>query len=334
MTSAGNWNRENTKPKNYNADLSIKQAARILVLGSRDDPTMVRVFEDETKLPDQTTIVGVGTKRDDFDWDALRREPPTVILVTTKGIKDLLAELLTTPELASSIQWVHAKSAGIEHCTSPALAASTVVMSNAKGHFSSTLADILELRGATMGIVGYGDIGRATAKLAHAYGMKVIALKRRRVLDDDKDAYCEKIYCASQDPTALNTVCAESDYIYVAAPLTPETEGLIGTDQLAVMKSNAVLINVGRGPVLDEKAVIDALTMAKIKGAALDVFEQEPLPADSPLWKLKNVLLSPHNMDQTDSFQHEATDFFLDENLPRFLRGLPLYNVVDKAAGY
>ncbi|CAB9511999.1 Glyoxylate/hydroxypyruvate reductase [Seminavis robusta] len=363
MTSAGNWNRENTKPKNYNADLSIKQAARILVLGSRDDPTMVRVFEDETKLPDQTTIVGVGTKRDDFDWDALRREPPTVILVTTKGIKDLLAELLTTPEFASSIQWVHAKSAGIEHCTSPALAASTVVMSNAKGHFSSTLAEygmmacsyfakdlprllqqqqdsnwekysILELRGATMGIVGYGDIGRATAKLAHAYGMKVIALKRRRVLDDDKDAYCEKIYCASQDPTALNTVCAESDYIYVAAPLTPETEGLIGKDQLAVMKSNAVLINVGRGPVLDEKAVIDALTMGRIKGAALDVFEQEPLPADSPLWKLKNVLLSPHNMDQTDSFQHEATDFFLDENLPRFLRGLPLYNVVDKAAGY
>jgi phosphoglycerate dehydrogenase-like enzyme len=321
--SAGNWNRENTKAKDYDRDLPITNPALILVLGRRDDESNSRMF-DESQWPANTSVVGAGICREDFDWEALRQNPPTVVLVAAKGesVRELLAELLTSQEFASSIRWVHSRMAGIENCTSDALAISSVTMTNARGHFSSTLAEygmmacsyfakdlprllqqqrdqawkkynILELRGATLGIVGYGDIGMATAKLAHAYGMKVIALKRKRSPDSDKDPYCAVVYYSQDDPSALNRVCAESDYLYVAAPLTPQTKGLIGKDQLRCMKPTTVIINVGRGPVIDEEALIEALNSAAIKGAALDVFTVEPLPVDSPLWKMNNVLLSP-----------------------------------------
>jgi phosphoglycerate dehydrogenase-like enzyme len=321
--SAGNWNRENTIAKDYDSDLPITKPARILVLGPRDDASNARMF-DEGQWPANTSIVGAGICPEDFDWDFLRQNPPTVVLVAAKGesIRELLAELLTSEVFASSIHWVHVRSAGIEHCTSDALAASPVTMTNARGHFSSTLAEygmmacsyfakdlprllqqqrdqnwkkfnILELRGATVGIVGYGDIGMATAKLAHAYGMKVVALKRKRSPESNKDPYCAEVYYSQDDPSALNRLCAESDYIYVAAPLTTQTKGLIGKDQLQRMKPSAVLINVGRGPVIDEEALIEALNAGAIKGAGLDVFTSEPLSADSPLWNMTNVLLSP-----------------------------------------
>jgi len=358
MTSAGDWNRETSKPRDYDASLPITQEARIVVLGDPKDATNARTF-DKSQWPTNAQVIATGTRKEELNWDQFKETPPTVVLVTSKGTRELLAELLT--EFKDSIQWVHARSAGIEHCTSETLAASSVVMSNAKGHFSSTLAEygmlacgyfakdfprllknqkdanwekysVLELRGATMGIVGYGDIGQATARLAKAYGMKVIALKRKR--RDTEDPVCDEIYYSQENPQALNQLCAASDYIYVATPLTPETTGLIGKEQFETMKPSTVLINVGRGPVIDEEAMIEALKAKKIKGAGLDVFAVEPLPSDSPLWKLNNVLVSPHNMDQTDTFMQEGTDFFWDENLPRFLRGLPLYNVVDKAAGY
>jgi phosphoglycerate dehydrogenase-like enzyme len=134
------------------------------------------------------------------------------------------------------------------------------------------------------------------ARLAKAYGMNVIALKRkRRDTNTENDPFCDVIYYSQEEAEdqALNRLCAASDYIFVAAPLTPETTKLIGKEQFDVMKSTAVIINVGRGPVIDEEAMIEALKNQRIKGAGLDVFTVEPLPADSPLWKLHNVLLSP-----------------------------------------
>jgi phosphoglycerate dehydrogenase-like enzyme len=185
-----------------------------------------------------------------------------------------------------------------------------------------------------MGIVGYGDIGRATARLAKAYGMKVLALSRQQQRRDDDPYVDERIA-----PSDLNRLMAESDYVFCALPLTETTRGYIAKEQFDAAKPGCVFINVGRGPAIDEEALIQALQpngggVRRLKGAALDVVTIEPLPADSPLWTMDNVLLSPHNTDYTATSQSESTHFFVHTQLPRFVRGLPLYNPVDPAAGY
>jgi phosphoglycerate dehydrogenase-like enzyme len=123
------------------------------------------------------------------------------------------------------------------------------------------------------------------------------------------------------------------DFVVAAAPATPETRGMIGAAQLAAMKPSAVVINIGRGPVIDEPALIAALESNRIRGAALDVFDVEPLPEGHPFYKLRNVLLSPHSADHTPGWRESAFQFFLD-NFARFKKGEPLENVVDKHAGY
>lgn len=323
-SSAGDWNRETSQHLDYDPSAPLIQHARIIVLGDPDDSTNARLYEEQ-----KDSIVGIGKKASDFDFEKLNQTPPNVVYISTSDIRDLLSKLLI--EFNDSILWVHARSAGIEYCTSAALAQSPVTMTNAKGHYSSTLSEygimacsyfakdlprllqqqresnwekycILELRGATLGIVGLGDIGTATAKLAQAYGMKVVGLKRTRKKSsglgssskNDNNYYCNDIYYTDEKPNALNELCAISDYLYVATPLTPMTKGMIGKAQLDAMKTSGVIINVGRGPVIDEQALIEALRTNSIKGAALDVTTVEPLPKDSPLWQMKNVLLSPY----------------------------------------
>jgi len=134
-------------------------------------------------------------------------------------------------------------------------------------------------------------------------------------------------------PEGLLEMLSRSDYVVVAAPLTPETRGMIGAKEFAAMKPGAVIVNVGRGPVIDEAAMIRALTERRVKGAALDVFEREPLPADHPFYELENVLLSPHCADQTAGWEANAMRFFLTQ-FERFRKGEPLLNVVDKKRGY
>ncbi len=197
-----------------------------------------------------------------------------------------------------------------------------------------------ELRDTTIGIVGYGSIGRETARLARAFGMRVLALKRQvdQVIDDGwrlpnvGDAageYVARLFAPDQLPLML----AECDYVLIAAPLTPETRGLIGPAELQSMKREAIIINVARGGVIDEAALIDALRTGLIGGAALDVFEQEPLPADSPLWHLPNVIISPHVSGFTPHYDERAMALFA-ENLRRYVAGEPLLNVVDVRRGY
>jgi phosphoglycerate dehydrogenase-like enzyme len=197
-----------------------------------------------------------------------------------------------------------------------------------------------ELRDATIGIVGYGSIGRETARLGRAFGLRVLALKRHvDHLSDDGwrlpnvgDAageYAARLYA----PDQLRAMLAECDYVVVTAPLTPETRGLLGAAEFQVMKREAVIINVARGGVIDEVAMIDALRTQMIGGAALDVFEQEPLPTDSPLWQLPNVILSPHVSGFTPHYDERAMALFA-ENLRRYMAGKALLNVVDVQRGY
>jgi phosphoglycerate dehydrogenase-like enzyme len=184
------------------------------------------------------------------------------------------------------------------------------------------------LNGRTLGIIGYGAIGSAAAERARPFGMK-IAVLRRHPSRSAADALVDKSY----GPAQLHDLMAASDYLLLAAPLTPATRGLVGAAELAAMKPSAVVINVGRGPVIDEAALIGALESNRIRGAALDVFNTEPLPAGHPFWTLPNVLLSPHTADRVDGFLDPALDCFLD-NMERFRTGEPLRNLVDKHAGY
>jgi phosphoglycerate dehydrogenase-like enzyme len=197
-----------------------------------------------------------------------------------------------------------------------------------------------ELRGAIVGIVGYGSIGREVGRLAKAFGMRVLALKRRAGQTEDAGwrlpglgdpalEHVDRLLSRDELPALLG----ESDYVVLSLPLTPETRGMIGAAELGQMKHSAVLINVARGDLVDEAALVEALQEGKIGGAALDVFSQEPLPADSPLWRLPNVLLSPHAADVNAHYDARAIELFA-ENLRRYLDGRPLLNVVDLAQGY
>ena len=248
-------------------------------------------------LPEGAELLQIGTTLSDFDLPMLEQAGVNTVFVSHPLAREPLAQLL---DALPSIEWIHTRSAGIDFCHSDALAAwEGGIMTNAKGQFSSTLAEytmaacsyfakdfnrlrrshknkqwdqypVQELRGATLGIVGYGDIGRATAKLAKAYGMKVVGLRRHPAPDE----FADEMLDASTE--SLNKMFAESDYILCAMPLTPATKGIIGAEQFAVAKKGSVFINVGRGPVVDEGALIAALQQqqdnGRLKGAGLDVF--------------------------------------------------------------
>ncbi len=185
-----------------------------------------------------------------------------------------------------------------------------------------------ELDGATLGIIGLGAIGRYVGRLGRAFGMRIIATRRSAspgASDPDADLLVP--------PNRLDDLLGASDFVVVSVPATAQTQHLIGARELHAMRRDAFLINISRGSAIDEPALIAALSDGTIAGAGLDVFEEEPLPADSPLWRLPNVILSPHLAGNTDQYSRRFTDLFL-ENLARFRAGEPLRNVVDVARGY
>jgi phosphoglycerate dehydrogenase-like enzyme len=249
---------------------------------------------------------------------------------------------------------VHALAAGLDSLLFPDLVESPHPLTNSRGVFAPSLGefcvagmlwfakdlrrmlrqqeavhwepfDVGMIEGATLGIVGYGSIGREAAKRARAFGMRVLAVRTR----PEPDPFAHSVYSTAE----MNSVIERSDYLLVSAPLTPETHHLIGEEQLALLPPDSVVINLGRGPVIDEAALARFLEQKRLRGAVLDVFETEPLPPSSPFWKLENVLLSPHCADHTPGWLESAVDLFV-ENFGRFLRGAPLENVVDKKRGY
>jgi phosphoglycerate dehydrogenase-like enzyme len=357
------WNREESKSGQASMVLdmspeSIQKEARIICLSGDADAANNPLLG---KLPFGTRLLHVGSQSTDFP-DRLIDESPNVVFVSPSCPH---ARLILPLVLAKfpTIEWIHVRSAGIDFLESdelPYVAKKGIIMTNAKGQFSSSLAEyammacsyfakdiprllknkraklwddfeIEELRGKTMGIVGYGDIGRATAKLASVYGMKVIAL-RRNPEKSEFDPVCDEVLGTGR--LSLQKLMSVSDYVVCSAPSTVETRGMVNEDAFKASKKNQVFINLGRGPVVDEEALVVALKNGTLRGAALDVFATEPLPAGSALWDLDQVLISPHNMDKTATFMHEATEFFVHENLPRFMLGHSLLNKVDISLGY
>ncbi len=186
-----------------------------------------------------------------------------------------------------------------------------------------------DLRGQTLGIIGMGKIGAEIARLGHAFGMSVIGTKRDMTGVDPATLNLDTLYPLSD----LHTLLAQSEYLIMVAPHTPETENMLGAAELARLPAGAFLINIGRGATVDETALIEALRSGHISGAALDVFAEEPLPVESPLWDMPNVLVSPHSASTSDRENERIIDLFVD-NLRRYLDDKPLRNVLDVEALY
>ncbi len=185
-----------------------------------------------------------------------------------------------------------------------------------------------ELEGATLLVIGLGAIGRRIAQLGHAFGMRTLAI-RRSVAPGATDPDADVI--APMD--SLDTLLPEADYIVIATPSTAETRGLISAKRLARVKPTAMLINIARGEIIEEPALIAALTSGKLGAAALDVTAREPLPPDDPLWSTPNLFISPHLSGLTPRYSQRLTDILLD-NIARYREGRPMRNHVQPARGY
>lgn len=317
----------------------------VCVLAPPDDSSL-RVLRP---APEGVRFV-IGNRLEDLE--AAAPEAEAVCLVF--GGRGLLEPVFAR---APKLRWVHTGWAGLDGTLFPALVESDVVMTNSRGVFSASLGEfamlgvlffakdlrrmlasqaaarwepyeVEELRGRSLGILGYGDIGRAVASRAKGLGLRVLAL-RRDAAASHGDPFVDEVV---QTERRLELI-ARCDYVVLSLPGTPDTRGLFGAGEIAAMKPNAVLVNVGRGSTVDQPALVAALAARRIRGAALDVFAEEPLPAGHPLWRLDNVLVSPHTADRTASWRDEAMQLFL-ENLARYRRGERLVNVVDKARGY
>jgi phosphoglycerate dehydrogenase-like enzyme len=293
------------------------------------------------------------------DQAELEQAAGTAEIIVMSGEAGKSLDLPRIWQHATSVRWVHSLSAGVERLLFPALVDSSVPLTNARGVYKRSLAEFAllgilyhtkrvprllhqQLRhewlqftvqatsDRVLGIVGYGETGRECALLAAALGMKIHAL-RRNPSKSDHDPLLDRSF----GPEQLQQMLSGIDVLLCAAPLTAATHHLIGPAQFAALKPGAILINLGRGPVVDEAALIAALQSGRLLGASLDVFEQEPLPASSPLWGMENVLISPHCTDWTEQpAALELTVRFFLENFERYRRGEPLQHLVDKRAGY
>jgi len=186
--------------------------------------------------------------------------------------------------------------------------------------------DVIELAGKTMVLIGVGAIGKRTAEIAKAFGMRVLGVRR----NPGKSEKCvEKMF----EPSQLREVLPQADFLVLTIPLTNETRGIIGEQELKLLPKTAYIINIGRGGTIQEPYLIQALQEGWIAGAGLDVFENEPLAPDSPLWGLDKVILTPHYAGKTPHYAERAIEIFI-QNLKRYQSAQPLINVVDKRLGY
>lgn len=279
--------------------------------------------------------------------DALKKAAAQAEIWFGSGLEpDVFAE-------ARGLRWVQATVAGVDRLLYPALAQSDVLLTNVRGMHADTIGDhvmmgilalarnlprlvhqqaaarwmpvpVAELAGDTLAVIGLGAIGQAIARRAGAFGMRVIGTRRT----PQPTPHVDVVF----GPEDLETVLRQSRWVVLACPLTAETQGLIGEEQLNLL-AGGYLINIGRGALVDEAALTEALRDGRLAGAFLDVFEEEPLPETSPLWRLPNVLITPHMAGQQRDYAGRAVDIFVD-NLIRYRQGRPLRNLVDKQAGY
>ncbi|MFP4222757.1 MAG: D-2-hydroxyacid dehydrogenase [Phycisphaeraceae bacterium] len=284
------------------------------------------------------------TKKDRPDYPARLAEAE--IVVGWPDIGDLPG--------AKNLRWLQLASAGAEKYA--AALDESVHLTNASGVFGGPMAEHVfalmlglvrriptmvraqpeahwrwkggcgEVAGTTCGILGLGDIGRAVARRARAFDMRVLAVKRT---PGRTPQGVEAVW----DLSGLDRLIAEADHLVVTLPGTEHTRHLVSRDRLFAMKRGSFIYNVGRGSVIDEAAMIDALQAGHLAGAGLDVFETEPLPPESPLWRMENVIVSPHRSGNTPHYHERVGEIFLD-NLARYLEGEPLRNEVSRKWGY
>lgn len=331
------------------------------------------------RLPPEWELVVISDATDGSGDGAARVSPQVLAAIPDAEIYfgyGIPPELL---EAGDRLEWVHSGAAGVGSSLTPAMLESTVVFTNSAGvhappmaetvmamllHFGRGLdlavqakarsewtkepyytagAPLGELSDATVGIIGFGGIGREVARRVASLGARVIAVKRTPARPGEANlkpvvgggvlgSRIEMVWGAS----GLDAVYRESDAIVVAAPDTPETRGMVDESAFRRMKEGAVLVNVARGRLVDEDALVRALEEGRIRGAGLDVFVEEPLPSDHPLWDLPNVVITPHVSAVTRGFWRRETDLIL-RNLDRYMKGDPVdawENVVDKKAGY
>jgi D-2-hydroxyacid dehydrogenase (NADP+) len=288
------------------------------------------------------------------DRDEIRRRLPEADVAFASYVdRDAFAS-------ATRLKWVQSPAVGVGRLMYPELLASAVILTSARGIRARSMAEHVigvtialarvlpatiraqaahrwaqeELETATrtlcgqrMGIVGLGAIGREVVKIAAPFGFRVTAIRRRagEAAPDGVDAVWT--------PDRLPDLLAQSDVVVLAAPRTPATNRLIGRAQIEQMKPGALLVNVARGKLVDDDALIDALRDGRLGGAALDVFSEEPLDPSSPYWDLPNVIVTPHTSGAMQDYWTPLVELFAD-NLRRFEKGEPLLNVVDKVAGY
>jgi phosphoglycerate dehydrogenase-like enzyme len=291
---------------------------------------------------------------DAWDRDALRRLLPAADVAFTPFVdRDVFAS-------ASRLRWVQSPAVGVGSLMFPELLASPVILTSARGIRARSMAEHVlgvtialarllpaslraqashrwaqeeleaetrTLYGQCMGIVGLGAIGLEVVKIAAPFGFRITAIRRRA--GEPPPQGVEAVWT----PDRLPDLLAQSDVVVLAAPHTPETKRLLGRAQIDRMKRGALLVNVARGKLVDDEALVEALRAGRIGGAALDVFSQEPLDPSSPYWDLPNVIVTPHTSGAMQDYWTPLVALFAD-NLRRFEKGEPLLNVVDKVAGY
>ena len=261
---------------------------------------------------------------------------------------------------AHDLRWVHSAAAGVERLLTPAGRARGLTITNGRGVFSRPIAEYVlmmalavnrrlpqllelaaertwqplegrELRDTTIGIIGFGSIGRAIAELAAPFGPRILATRRSGALHPGEEPLPPGVELAG--PAAFGEVVSASDFVVLAVPLTPETEDLVDDRVLALMKRTAWLVNISRGRLIVERALLRALREGTIGGAILDTFREEPLQPDSPFYGLPNVIVTPHTSWSSGRVLDATVELFA-ENLRRYAAGEPLLNTVDPGAGY
>ncbi|HRE47751.1 MAG TPA: D-2-hydroxyacid dehydrogenase [Aggregatilineales bacterium] len=335
----------------------------MLILTDLSEEVIAQLKALSPRLIVTKKVVGAAAEIDSERW------AETDILYTTT--------ILPEPEAAPRLRWIQSHFAGVDALMGQPFftARPDVTLTTTSGIHASSMAEFtfalilafarklptmvalqkqaawtadrfehlmpIELRGATLGILGYGSIGRGIARLAAAFGMSILATKRdvkhttpantyeEPTIGNGDMPYVDRLY----PPEATRSMLSLCDFIVVALPLTPETRGVVNAEMFAAMKRSAIFINVARGGIVDEAALIAALQNGQIAGAGLDVFAQEPLPPRSPLWAMDNVIVSPHVSGNYAGYGAKAGAVFV-ENMRRYLNKSELLNQVDVAKGY
>lgn len=339
----------------------MEDPTEILITLPFSDELMKKITDVSPRIVVENIVARKGDDINDEVWKKVE------VLYTNRA--------LPTPEQAPRLRWIQFHWAGLDHALEePILRREDMNITSMSGASASQLAEHAllmmlalghhipelfaqqrkaewpsgrwelftphELRGSTVGIVGYGSIGRQIARLLQTFGAKVLATKRDIRHPEDTGYTVEGLGDPPGDlvnrlypPQALGSMLKECDYVVVTLPRTKETRGLIGGKELAALKPGAYLVDISRGEIVDQNALIPLLRERKIAGAALDVFPVEPLPADSPLWKLSNVIITPHIAGFSAEYDERAAELFA-QNLHRYLEELPLYNRLDLSLEY